>query len=385
MTKRIYETDGSCRTFSATVRSCEQTKDGYLVKLDQTAFFPEGGGQAADRGTLGGASILDVQLTPDGDIVHKTDIPLAVGEKVTGELDWFLRFTRMQSHGGEHLLSGVIYRNHGYANVGFHMSDTVMTVDFDGPLTAEDIAHAEEEANRAVWENVPITVSFPTAKELPRLDYRSKLELTEGVRLVTMGEYDCCACCAPHPSRTGDIGMIKVLDFCSHKKGTRLEMVAGYHAFCDYQKLHHTTKSVMKLLSATRDGVAEAVEKQHGLLSAVRDENNRLSARLTYAGLNLVSVGNGVCAFADGASYDDLIYCANLLAEKGTPICFLFSHTEGADYIYVVSSPAGDVRDRVKAMNAQFNGKGGGRPNYAQGKLTASSPETLTRWIAENP
>lgn len=381
MTKRIYETDGECRNFTATVQSCEQVDGGWLVKLDQTAFFPESGGQAADRGKLGNANVLDVQLTPDEDIVHKTDAPLTVGETVTGELDWFLRFTRMQSHAGEHLLCGVVHRNHGYANVGFHMSEAVMTVDFDGPLTAEDIARAEEEANRAVWENVPITVSFPTAEELPNLDYRSKLDLTEGVRLVTMEGYDCCACCAPHPQRTGEIGLIKVLDFCPHKKGTRLEMVAGYHAFCDYQNLHRSTKSVMKLLSATRDGVAEAVEKQHSLLSAARDESNRLSARLTYADLKPIQAGTAVCAFADDASYDSLIYCANALAEEGSPISFLFSRTEGDDYIYVVSSPAQDVRDRVKEMNAKFNGKGGGRPNYAQGKLTAPSTEELINWI----
>ncbi len=234
MTVKLYENDSYIKEFEATVISCEQTKDGYAVVLDKTAFFPEGGGQAADTGTLGNCTVNDVQIS-DGVVTHYTDKELNVGDKVIGTLNWDTRFARMQGHTGEHLVSGIIHTMFGYDNLGFHMSDKTLTLDPSGPLSAEDIKAVELAANKAVYENKEISVSYPTSEELERLDYRSKLDFTDGVRIVTIDGYDVCACCAPHVHRTGEIGVIKIIDFIQYKGGTRIEMVCGINALSDYE------------------------------------------------------------------------------------------------------------------------------------------------------
>ncbi|MBQ3094334.1 MAG: hypothetical protein IJC52_04090 [Clostridia bacterium] len=381
MTQKLYETDAYCRHFEATVLSCEPQGDAFAVVLDQTAFFPEGGGQAPDGGTLGGATVTDVQ--PDGDtVVHTVSSPLEAGTTVCGEIDWPLRFSRMQSHAGEHIVSGVIHAMFGYDNVGFHMSETTMTVDVNGPLTAEDIDRIERAANEAVWQNVTITVSFPTAEELQTIPYRSKLDFTDGVRLITIDGVDCCACCAPHPARTGEIGAIKLLDFFPNKGGTRIEMTAGVHALADYAALHKANKTLMGMLSAKRDGVADAVQRQLDTAGQLRAENAKLSRELAVCKLTPTAVAGGVFAVAEGLSYDDMRFVANDMVAAHAK-CVLLSRAAGDDYLYVVSSAEAPIADLVKALNAAFSGKGGGRPTYAQGKITAPSKEDLIAKVTE--
>ena len=370
------------REFAAVVVSCEQTKDGFAVVLDQTAFFPEGGGQAADTGTLDGMTVLDVQ-THGEDVVHTVEQALPVGKEVRGVLDWELRFSRMQSHAGEHVLSGWVHRLFGYGNVGFHMSDTVMTVDFDGPMSAEDIAKVELFANRSVYENAPITVSYPTAAELETIDCRSKIEVKEGIRLVTIQNVDCCACCAPHPAFTGEIGCIKVLSFCPYKGGTRVEMLAGVHALEDYIALNTANKQMMALLSAARQELPQAVEKQLETARALRAENQRLSRELALSKLQPQMVGDSAFAVLRGASYDELLYCANDLLETGTSLCMLFSQTDQPYTIYVVCAKDTDVKETVAKLNAALDGKGGGRGNHAQGKIAVCDKEIIEKTVKE--
>ena len=196
--------------------SCEKKEEIYEIILDKTAFFPEGGGQGADKGTLNGVEVLDVQNRGE-EIVHTVTQEIPAGTEVTGKLDWDLRFVRMQSHSAEHVVSGTVHAMFGYENVGFHMSERSMAVDFSGPLTAENILEVELAVNQAVWENRSITASFPTREEAQAISYRSKLEITEGLRLVTIDGVDCCACCAPHVGSTGEIGLIKIMDFYPNK------------------------------------------------------------------------------------------------------------------------------------------------------------------------
>jgi len=380
VTKRIYETDAYCREFEAVVLSCEKLDENYHIILDQTAFFPEGGGQSADIGEIDGVEVFDVQIV-NGQIIHKARGELKAGKTVVGKIDWPLRFSRMQSHAGEHLVSGIIHSMFGYSNVGFHMSESLVTFDFDGPISQSAMEEIEEKANKAIYENVAITAFCPDASELESINYRSKLDLDAGVRLVTIDGYDCCACCAPHPSRTGDIGVIKIINFYSHKGGTRIEMLAGINAFRDYRSLHNSNKSMMGLLSASRDSVSEVVEREHETLSELKAENKKLSQKLAFYGLDLFEVGNSVCAFSQNSTYDDLIYCANTLNERDIDFCFLFSQTEGDNYIYVVSSKANDVRKLVLELNRELNGKGGGKPSHAQGKIVATSKEQIVGFI----
>ncbi len=375
MTQRLYETDAYCREFKATVISCEKLEDGYEVVLDKTAFYPEGGGQAPDEGTLNGVKVIDVQ--EKGELIcHKTEDEISVGTQVEGKIDWDLRFSRMQSHAGEHIVAGIVHNLFGYDNVGFHMSEAVMTVDFSGPLSHEDIEKIELLANLAVRNNTAITAWYPSPEELAATEYRSKLDTTEGIRLVKIDGVDCCACCAPHPSRTGDVGVIKILDSCPRKKGTRIEMVAGIHAYKDYVYLHNAVKAVMGMLSASRDSVASAVSKQAELIQSLKYENQKMSKKLAFYELNPTKVGNCAYAISENQSYDDLIFCANSLLESGVQKCILLSKTDEQNYIYVVSATT-NVKDTVSALNSALNGKGGGRDTHAQGKIAASSKEEI--------
>ncbi len=382
MTERIYEKDSYCREFKAKVVSCESKDGGYGVVLDRTAFFAQGGGQAADEGEINGVRVLDVQIEGE-EIVHKTESALEVGSEVTGRLDWELRFPRMQSHSGEHIVSGVVHSLFGYDNVGFHMSEAVMTVDFSGVLSGEDIERVEEYSNRAIYANEVITASYPTKEEAAALEYRSKKEILEGLRLITIENVDCCACCAPHPVRTGEIGVIKIIDAYPYKQGTRIEMLAGINALRDYAGLNKSNKYLMGVLSAPRERVKEAVDRQLEAVGELRSENQRISKELALCKVVPVAVGDGVYAVTEGLLQEDLRYCSNTFLEKGINTCVLLSKGEGENYIYVVSSKERDVREIVAVLNKSFNGKGGGKADYAQGKLTAASEEYLIKTIEE--
>ena len=374
-TIKLYENDSYVKEFSASVLSCEEKDGAYFVVLNQTAFFPEGGGQDADKGKIGEADVLDVQIKNDV-IYHKVNKSFNENEEVTCKLDWETRFSRMQNHTGEHIVSGVTHSLFGYNNVGFHMNDALVTFDVDGPLTDDDIKAIELKANQAIYDNKSVKAIYPTAEELDNYDYRSKLDITEGVRLIEIEDYDLCACCAPHVTKTGEIGIIKIIGYIPYKKGTRIEMLCGLLAFNDYSNLHSTNKSVMNMLSAKRFEIAESVERIQGELGSARVENKKLLSQLATLKMEKHINGNTVCVFIDGVSYDELRNCSNSLIEE-YEYCYLFSNTDADNYIYVVSSKENNVRELVQNLNKTFNGKGGGRDTYAQGKIIASKMEIL--------
>lgn len=381
MTKKLYDKDAYCKEFDATVISCEKTDKGYDVILDQTAFFPEGGGQSADGGTIDGIKVIDVQ-EKDGVIIHTLEESVEQGKTVCCSLDWELRFSRMQSHSGEHIVSGIVHSEFGYSNVGFHMSDSLMTVTFDGALTLDDIKKVEIESNRAIYQNLEIKAINPTKEELEKLEFRSKIELGDDARIVIIGDVDSCACCAPHVARTGEIGLIKIVNSYAYKQGTRIEMLAGSRALLDYMALNSANKELMALFSAPRESVNEAVIKQNEQLVALRTQNAQMSKELALLKLNPVSVGESVYALTYDLSFDELRHCSNSLLDKGIKTCVLLSQNPDG-VAYVVSSKTEDVRVIVKELNEKFSGKGGGKPDYAQGKLTEVNEEELKNTIEE--
>jgi len=235
MTKKLYDLDSHRRDFTAEVLRCDADGERYAVVLDQTLFFPEGGGQPADTGVLGGARVLDVQITQEA-IVHYTDAPLTPGAQVRGEIDWPQRFRRMQGHSGEHIISGLIHSEYGLDNVGFHLGQDTITMDYNGELTWPQLMHIEQLANEAVYRNVPIRTEYPSPEQLAQMTYRSKLDLTEDVRIVTVEGYDVCACCAPHVSCTGEIGAIKFTSVMRHRGGIRVTILCGSDAEMDYRE-----------------------------------------------------------------------------------------------------------------------------------------------------
>ena len=260
MTKKLYDLDSHRRDFSATVLRCDADGERYAVVLDQTLFFPEGGGQPADTGVLGGARVLGVQITPEA-IVHYTDAPLTPGAQVRGEIDWPQRFRRMQGHSGEHIISGLIHSEYGFDNVGFHLGEDTITMDYNGELTWPQLMHIEQLANEAVYRNVPIRTEYPSPARLAQMTYRSKLDLTEDVRIVTVEGYDVCACCAPHVSCTGEIGAIKFTSVMRHRGGIRVTILCGSDAETDYREKSAQIAALSAQLSVRQSDVVPAVQR----------------------------------------------------------------------------------------------------------------------------
>ena len=220
-TEKLFYENVYCKTFQAKVLSCAAGKHGFDVVLDKTAFYPEGGGQPGDTGYLADVRVTDTHEA-NGEIVHYCEKPLDVGSNVEGRIDWERRLSLMQLHSGEHILSGIVHRRFGYDNVGFHMGADMVTIDFSGMLTEEDLKRVEREANEAVWENREIKITFPSAQELEQIPYRSKKVLTGDVRIVTIENADICACCGTHVTRTGEIGLIKIFSCVKFHDGVRL-------------------------------------------------------------------------------------------------------------------------------------------------------------------
>lgn len=377
MTKKLYDIDSHIASFEAVVTGCTLSGERYLVELDQTAFFAEGGGQQADRGLLAGQAVQDVQ-EKDGHIYHYVEQPLAVGEKVKGEIDWPFRFTNMQQHSGEHILSGIVYAWKGYHNVGFHMNDTLTTIDFDGPLTAQEIRELEVLANRVIYENQPITVTYPEPEELAQMDYRSKKKLTGAVRIVKVGEADCCACCAPHVRLTGEIGQIKIVSCENYKGGVRLTILCGERALADYERKNQELKEIGGRLSVKPEQVPQAVEKQEEELRRQKERIAELSAQLIEARLAQISESTkSVCLVEtalDSVSARNLV---NGLTEKlsGRGAVLLKKSGSSEEYQYIIGSRTENVRPLAKELSARFGGRGGGSEHMVQGTVTGAAEE----------
>ena len=370
-TVRLFDKDSYIQTFDATVLSCEQQENRFAVVLDQTAFFPEEGGQSADSGTLEGVHVLDVQ-EKDGVITHYTDAPLQIGTTVHGQLDFDARYQKMQIHSGEYIISGLMHHKYGYSNVGFHLGSEI-TMDFDGELTREQLNEIEDEANRIIYENVAITAEYPSAEVLAATMYRSKLELSENVRLVTIGEYDVCACCAPHVARTGEIGLIKLLDAIRYKGGMRIHFLAGSAALAHYRKTWQDVASISAMLSVKQSEVVEGVrkkdaeiEKRSALISSLRRQ------LLDYKIAALEETEGNLCIFMDDPDMLSLRLLVNAGVPKCTGICAAFFGNDTDGYRYIMGSASRDLKTLSKQINAALGGKGGGSAQMIQGSCTAT-------------
>ena len=372
-TRKLYYEDAYMQRFEATVLSCEEGKGGWLVVLDTTAFFPEEGGQSADTGTLGSVRVLDTKEKA-GIITHYTDGPLSVGETVEGVIDWEERFRKMQTHTGEHIVSGIMHARYGFENVGFHLGESGCTFDFNGELTREQIDDIERAANAAIWANLPVTARFPDAAELAALPYRSKLDLTENVRIVTVEGIDICACCAPHVARTGEIGMIKLLDFMRHRGGIRIWCKCGSDALADYHARYNTSAAISALLNTPQDSIVPGVEK----LLKQRDEIKADHAQLKKEVLEkqaaaLVPTEGNILLFVreDDAGMRILV---NGGMEKCGGVCAVFSGEDGA-WQFVMGSRTQDMRAFMKEHGPALKARGGGQPQMVSGRSQATKAE----------
>ena len=368
MRKLFYE-DSHLQEFTATVTDCRQAEKGWLVTLDATAFYPEGGGQACDIGTLGGVRVLDVQ-EKDGKILHLCDGALEVGTQVSGKIDWQRRFDLMQQHTGEHIVSGLLHEKFGYHNTGFHVGNTVMEVDFDGPISPEDLAQIERRANEAIWQNLPVKCWIPEKEELPNVTYRTKRELPWPVRIVQVPGYDSCACCGIHVAYTGEVGMIKILSCVKFHGGIRLEMVCGDRAYRYMTEVFDQNRLVSQTFSAKILETGEAARKMQEALAAEKLCSSNLRKRV-FENIAAGFAGQeNVVHFEADLEPGQVRDLAERISKVCVGYCAVFSGKEDG-FSYCLATADGDLREMGKAMTAALGGRGGGKPNFQQGSVKA--------------
>lgn len=391
-TTRLFDQNSHLYAFPATVLSAEVGKapDTLSVVLDATAFFPEGGGQYPDKGVLAGCPVLDVQ-EENGVITHTVSVshlnsephPFAVGSTVQGELDAATRFARMQNHSGEHIISGIVHRLYGYRNVGFHLGDrgetADVTLDFDGVLTRAQLDAIEEEANAIVAANLPVKAYYPDPEELATLTYRAKLDLTEGVRIVRIGTEedpkDLCACCAPHVDYTGEIGLIKLLDFIHYKGGVRIHMLCGSWALADYRRRYTAVVTMAAAMSVKQEEVTVGFDRLRAEVEEKKQTISALRAKLEEHTVAAITPTEGsLCLFDEGLEAIEMRRLLNRAVEKCGRLCGVFSGNDESGYRYVIGrgDASIDLKKMVKEINTALSAKGGGSSEMLQGSCTAT-------------
>lgn len=375
-TVRLYDQDAYATEFEAEVLACEEVekkeKKVYQVWLDQTLFFPEEGGQSPDMGTIDGIKVLDVQIK-DEVITHTLAAPLAVGTMVKGVVDWKHRFYNMQQHSGEHIFSGIVHNRFGYDNVGFHLSDSIVTMDFNGVITAEDIEKIETEVNQAIIENIPVEVSYPTKEELKVLEYRSKIEIEGQVRIVTIPGYDVCACCAPHVRRTGEIGMLKVMNVQSYKGGVRISILCGFRALEAFRQKADIITELMAQFSTNQEALVENVTKLKNTNQTMK--NQLASAKqelMEYKVAAIPEDSENAILFESDLDTPVVRNVVNGLVEKFTGICAVFVGNDESGYQFIVGSKNKDCRAIAAALREKLSARGGGSDKMIQGSVAAS-------------
>ena len=375
-TEKLYYQDPYLTTFTARVLTCEPAKTGFLVTLDRTAFYPEGGGQPADHGTLGAAAVTDVH-EKDGVIFHTCDAPVETGVAVEGSIDWPRRFDHMQQHSGEHILSGLLCALYDCNNVGFHLGADTVTIDYDRELTWEQVLEAEKQANETIWKNTPAEITFPTPEALASLDYRSKKELTGKVRIVAFPGADCCACCGTHVARAGEVGLIKVLSCQKFREGVRLEILCGQRAYRYLSRIYEQDHAVARLLSVKPQDAFAAVERQNAELTAAKLRMTELEDRLFALRAQSLAGCGDVLLLEPPMRPDGARKLADTAARAAGGLAAVFAG-ERDSYVYALVYAGGaDISPLVKRLNSALSGRGGGRNGFAQGSVQADRSAIL--------
>ena len=377
MTEQLYYQDSYIKDFEAVVLSCIPNGNHFEAVLDRTAFFPEGGGQCADTGVLHienrKIKVFDVQER-NGEIIHFIDEEILPGQTVIGELEFQERFSEMQQHTGEHIISGIVHRRFGYENVGFHLGKEEVTMDYDGPLTGEELRSIEYEANQVVAENREIKAYFPSTEELEKIPYRSKKELQGKIRIVEIQDCDICACCAPHVQTTGNVGLIKITNAIRYKGGMRLWIACGMRALEDYNQKESSVVQISNMLSAKQQEVTDAVKRLTEEIQQLKEKAAKMQERLVMGYLESEKAvlkenpNANLLLFEKELDAMAMRNFVNAGMELTKGVCGAFVGDEKQGFRYVLGS-SGDIREIGKKLNAAFQGKGGGKPPMIQGSL----------------
>lgn len=377
MTEQLYYQDSYIKDFEAVVLFCIPNGNHFEAVLDRTAFFPEGGGQCADTGVLHienrKIKVFDVQER-NGEIIHFIDEEILPGQTVIGEVEFQERFSKMQQHTGEHIISGIVHRRFGYENVGFHLGKEEVTMDYDGPLTGEELRSVEYEANQVVAENREIKAYFPSTEELEKIPYRSKKELQGKIRIVEIQDCDICACCAPHVKTTGNVGLIKITNAIRYKGGMRLWITCGMRALEDYNQKEASVVQISNMLSAKQQEVTDAVKRLTEEIQQLKEKAAKMQERLVMGYLESEKVvlkenpNANLLLFEKELDAMAMRNFVNAGMELTKGVCGAFVGDEKQGFRYVLGS-SGDIREIGKKLNAAFQGKGGGKPPMIQGSL----------------
>ena len=373
-TRKLYYEDSHLQRFTAKVLSCTDTPQGFEIILDATAFYPEGGGQAADTGSLGGVRVIDTRERGDA-VVHLCDGPLEVGTEVEGILDYHLRFPRMQQHSGEHIVPGIIFRRYGWQNRGFHMGTDIITVDTEGIVPPEDLAAIEAEANAAVWANLPVKTWYPSPEELPTIPYRSKKALTGAVRIVEFPGWDICACCGTHVQATGEIGLIKMLSSVNFRGGSRIEMACGEQALRLLNTAWDQNKLVSQAFSAQTHETGAAAKRMNDVLAQQKYRIVGLEWRIFAAIAGSYEGKGDIVHFEDALDSTAVRELADAIADKCGGAACVFSGSDESGYAFCLVTRNGDLRALSREMTKALNGRGGGKPICQQGRVQAPKAE----------
>lgn len=387
MTERLYLLDSMTAAFDATVTACEPKGDGYLVELDRSAFFPNKGGQPCDVGTIGDATVTDVNEQGER-LLHTVDRALPVGAAVHCALDFARRFDIMQQHTGEHLLSYCAWHLFGAQNVGFHCALTYATLDLDKPVSHEGITEIENLANRLAAENAAVTAKiYETEADLQGIPLRKHAEgLTAPIRIVTIEGSDACTCCAPHVRRTGEIGQLKIVEALPYKGGMRCTFLCGMRALAHAQTMQDTVSAIALRFSTAREQAEAAVAKQAQELS-----DTKRALRQAYAALDEYLAKSLVAEAEDVKGTKLIVRSLESVDPKrlrglasatmnGRALTVLFSDTgERVSYLLASNGIKADMGTLIAAVNTALSGSGGGRGTLAQGsaKKAAGFAETV--------
>lgn len=364
---KLFDVDSYIKEFTSTVLSVKEKDGVYLTELQDTAFFPEGGGQKSDTGTLNSIEVFDVQEIDDK-IYHYTRTPLTVDEEVKGVINWDERFFKMQNHTAEHIISGLVFEKFGYDNVGFHLGTNIVTMDYNGPISQEEIEEIEILANKKASEGHIIKAWYPENPK--KYAYRSKLDLKENVRLVEIEGIDLCACCAPHVKNTSEVGLIKIMAMQKYKGGVRIELKSGLFAFEALHAYHKTLKKLSVLLSLPPEDTFEGVEKLMKKADELKYENTGLKFEILKGSLENA---NSPVIFVD--SPDLLKDAVNILSKKFCHFSGAFSGNDTDGYRFMILT---DNSEKTKEfLKEKLNASGGGRDNMLQGKINSSKDRIL--------
>ena len=380
-TTKLYYEDSHLKAFTATVTGCAPVKKGWEVTLDATAFYPEGGGQASDTGFLGEAKVLSVREEGE-EIFHLCDKPLETGRTVAGEIDWDRRFDLMQQHAGEHIVSGIIHKRYGWHNVGFHMGADVVTIDFDGPIPAEDLQEIEDTANNAIWQDLPIKCWYPSPEELPTVPYRRKKDLPWPVRIVEFPDYDICACCGTHPKTTGAIGLVKLFSCVKFHEGVRMEMACGKRALTMLNSAYEQNKQVSQAFSAKIGETGLAARRMNEALAAEKFRASALEKQL-FAHIAQGYAGKAFAVhFAKDLSPNSCRELCDAIADFAK-VAVTLSGSDETGYCLCVLSRTEDAKAIGDAAAKALNGRGGGKKEAFQGRIAATQGQ-IENFFAQN-